>query len=309
MYGPPHWAALKAVHTHTNMCTYMQLWIHVLCLAAQCVYTCTLLTLVLLHFRGLYVGYIQCSPTRSCHCSRLTDCSGWAAEPAGDNNTSSVLPSCCLAVVLLPSVATGWGQSVVLLSQLETQDAEDTQAQTQFWGDTQTAVTVVTRRGGEEVWKMQQKGQHRGRHRGRHRGQQRETQQQTVPWRNYARGCVTFRDSASAPCCSREPQKNVMGFALHLSSMLHKFWPWYICILLQNRQTALKMYLCWASLANWMNKVFRQCERRKIFKCYFSLCYKVIHEIKVYETLWPDEKGSPCNTQIYMFTYDELFWK
>lgn len=138
MYGPPHWAALKAVHTHTNMCTYMQLWIHVLCLAAQCVYTCTLLTLVLLHFRGLYIGYIQCSPTRSCHCSRLTDCSGWAAEPAGDNNTSSVLPSCCLAVVLLPSVATGWGESVVLLSQLETQDAEDTQAQTQFGGDTQT---------------------------------------------------------------------------------------------------------------------------------------------------------------------------
>lgn len=140
---------------------------------------------------------------------------------------------------------------------------------------THTAVTVVTRRGGEEGWKMQQGGQHRGQHRGQQRGQQRghhrETQQQTVPWRNYARGCGTFRNSASAPCCSREPQKNVMGFALHLSSMLHKFWPWYICILLQNRQTALKMYLRWASLANWMNKVFRQCERRKIFKCYFSL--------------------------------------
>lgn len=143
---------------------------------------------------------------------------------------------------------------------------------------THTAVTVVMRRGGEEVWKMQQRGQQRG--------QQRETQQQTVPWRNCARGCVTFRNSASAPCCSREPQKNIMGFTLHLSSMLHKFWPWYICILLQNRQTALKMYLRWASLANWMNKVFRQCERRKIFKCYFSLCYKVILLWETWNQSW-----------------------
>lgn len=36
------------------------------------------------------------TPTRSCCWARLTDFSGWATGPAGDNNTSSSLPSCAL---------------------------------------------------------------------------------------------------------------------------------------------------------------------------------------------------------------------
>lgn len=34
------------------------------------------------------------TPTRSCCWTRLADFSGWATGPAGDNNTSSSLPSC-----------------------------------------------------------------------------------------------------------------------------------------------------------------------------------------------------------------------
>lgn len=98
MCGPPHWEALKAtrIHSYPHVHTYAAVDT---CTVPRNTlsthtHTYTLLTLVRLHFGGLCIAYIQYSPTRSCRCTRLTDCSGWATQPAGDSNTSSVLPSC-----------------------------------------------------------------------------------------------------------------------------------------------------------------------------------------------------------------------